>query len=66
MAEKRNEDRSFLILDGLIDPHNLGLLCVLLCTGAHELLFRRRRAVDLPHQLRKASKGAIEYILLRA
>ena len=63
MAEKRNEDPFFLILDEIEDPHNLGsIMRTADATGAHGIIIPKRRAVGLTASVAKASTGAIEYI----
>lgn len=63
LAEKRNEDPFFLILDEIEDPHNLGsIMRTADATGAHGVIIPKRRAVGLTASVAKASTGAIEYI----
>ena len=49
LAEKRGEDPFFFLLDGIEDPHNLGVI------------IPKRRAVGLTATVVKASAGAIHY-----
>ncbi|OTW73060.1 23S rRNA (guanosine(2251)-2'-O)-methyltransferase RlmB [Bacillus thuringiensis serovar roskildiensis] len=63
VAEKRNEDPFFLILDEIEDPHNLGsIMRTADAAGAHGIIIPKRRAVGLTASVAKASTGAIEYI----
>ncbi|CAH2464558.1 MULTISPECIES: 23S rRNA (guanosine(2251)-2'-O)-methyltransferase RlmB [Bacillus] len=63
LAEKRNEDPFFLILDEIEDPHNLGsIMRTADAAGAHGVIIPKRRAVGLTASVAKASTGAIEYI----
>ncbi|MES5924626.1 23S rRNA (guanosine(2251)-2'-O)-methyltransferase RlmB [Bacillus cereus group sp. MG9] len=63
LAEKRNEDPFFLILDEIEDPHNLGsIMRTADATGAQGVIIPKRRAVGLTASVAKASTGAIEYI----
>ncbi|MEB8700728.1 23S rRNA (guanosine(2251)-2'-O)-methyltransferase RlmB [Bacillus cereus] len=63
VAEKRNEDPFFLMLDEIEDPHNLGsIMRTADATGAHGIIIPKRRAVGLTASVAKASTGAIEYI----
>ena len=63
VAERRNEDPFFLILDEIEDPHNLGsIMRTADATGAHGIIIPKRRAVGLTASVAKASTGAIEYI----
>lgn len=63
IAEEREEDPFFLILDELEDPHNLGsILRTADATGAHGVIIPRRRSVGLTAVVAKSSTGAIEHI----
>ncbi|MBL1992514.1 23S rRNA (guanosine(2251)-2'-O)-methyltransferase RlmB, partial [Klebsiella pneumoniae] len=55
VAEKRNEDPFFLILDEIEDPHNLGsIMRTADATGAHGIIIPKRRAVGLTASVAKA------------
>ncbi|HEY4600415.1 MAG TPA: 23S rRNA (guanosine(2251)-2'-O)-methyltransferase RlmB [Cerasibacillus sp.] len=63
IANERNEDPFFIILDELEDPHNLGsILRTADATGAHGVIIPKRRAVGLTETVAKTSAGAIEYV----
>ncbi|MCM3620405.1 23S rRNA (guanosine(2251)-2'-O)-methyltransferase RlmB [Sutcliffiella horikoshii] len=63
LAEKRNEDPFFLILDEIEDPHNLGsIMRTADAVGAHGIIIPKRRAVGLTATVAKASTGAIEHV----
>ncbi len=63
LAERRNEQPFFLILDEIEDPHNLGsIMRTADAVGAHGIIIPKRRAVGLTATVAKASTGAIEYI----
>ncbi len=63
IAEKRNEQPFFLILDEIEDPHNLGsIMRTADAVGAHGIVIPKRRAVGLTTTVAKASTGAIEHI----
>ncbi|KGA98335.1 RNA methyltransferase [Alkalihalobacillus alcalophilus ATCC 27647 = CGMCC 1.3604] len=63
LAQSRNEEPFFLLLDELEDPHNLGsILRTADAVGAHGVIIPKRRAVGLTQTVAKASTGAIEYI----
>ncbi|WP_368505962.1 23S rRNA (guanosine(2251)-2'-O)-methyltransferase RlmB [Alkalihalophilus sp. As8PL] len=63
VANKRNEEPFFLILDEVEDPHNLGsIMRTADAVGAHGIIIPKRRAVGLTQTVAKASTGAIEYI----
>lgn len=63
IAEKRQEEPFFIILDEIEDPHNLGsILRTADASGVHGIIIPRRRAVGLTPAVAKASTGAIEHI----
>jgi 23S rRNA (guanosine2251-2'-O)-methyltransferase len=63
VAEERQEDPFFLILDEIEDPHNLGsIMRTADAVGAHGIIIPKRRAVGLTATVAKASTGAIEHI----
>ncbi|MDC3417776.1 23S rRNA (guanosine(2251)-2'-O)-methyltransferase RlmB [Aquibacillus salsiterrae] len=63
VAEKREEQPFFMILDEVEDPHNLGsILRTADATGVHGVIIPKRRAVGLTATVAKTSAGAIEYI----
>jgi 23S rRNA (guanosine2251-2'-O)-methyltransferase len=52
-----------ILLDGILDPQNLGaILRIADAAGAHGLIIPRRRAVPLTHTVGKVSAGAVEYV----
>ncbi|MFD0944162.1 23S rRNA (guanosine(2251)-2'-O)-methyltransferase RlmB [Savagea faecisuis] len=63
IAEERQQDPFFIILDELEDPHNLGsIMRTADAVGAHGIIIPKRRSVALTSTVAKASTGAIEYI----
>ena len=57
------EKQSFLILDGIVDPHNLG--AIMRSADATELdgiIIPKNRSVSLNATVAKVSTGAIEYV----
>ena len=65
LAEKKNEQPFFLLLDGIEDPHNLGtILRTADASGVHGVIIPKRRAVGLTSTVAKASAGAIEHVLV--
>lgn len=63
IAEKKEEDPFFLILDGIEDPHNLGsILRTADASGVHGVIIPKRRAVGLTGTVAKTSTGAIEHV----
>lgn len=63
VANNRNEQPFFIILDGIEDPHNFGsILRTADAVGAHGVIIPKRRAVGLTPVVAKASTGAIEHV----
>ncbi|MGX7109020.1 23S rRNA (guanosine(2251)-2'-O)-methyltransferase RlmB [Facklamia miroungae] len=63
LAASRGEDPFILILDGIVDPHNLGsILRTADATGVHGVIIPKRRSVGLTNVVAKTSTGAIEYV----
>ena len=63
LAEEREEDPFFIILDELEDPHNLGsILRTADATGVHGVIIPKRRSVGLTATVAKTAAGAIEHI----
>lgn len=63
VAESRNEPPFFLLLDEIVDPHNLGsIIRTADSAGVHGVIIPRRRSVGLTAAVAKASTGAIEYV----
>jgi len=64
-AKHKNEDPFVLILDGIMDPHNLGaILRSAEAAGVHGVILPKRRCVGLTPTVAKASSGAIEHIMI--
>lgn len=62
-AEQRGELPFFILLDGILDPHNLGsILRTADATGVHGVIIPKNRAVGLTSVVAKTSAGAIEYV----
>lgn len=62
-AKIRNEDAFILILDGVMDPHNLGsVLRVAECAGVHGIIIPKDRAVGVTETVVKVSAGASERV----
>ncbi len=63
ISKTKGEPATYLILDGIEDPHNLGaILRTADATGAHGVIVRERRAVGLTPAVEKAAAGALEYV----
>ncbi|WAA09449.1 23S rRNA (guanosine(2251)-2'-O)-methyltransferase RlmB [Fervidibacillus albus] len=62
-AEQKKEVPFFLILDEIVDPHNLGsIIRTADATGVHGIIIPKRRSVGLTATVAKASTGAIEHV----
>lgn len=56
-------DPFLILLDGILDPQNLGaILRVADAAGVHGLIIPRRRAVPLTLTVARVSAGAVEYV----
>lgn len=63
VAEEREEQPFFVVLDELEDPHNLGsILRTADASGVHGVIIPKHRAVGLTATVAKTSVGAIEYV----
>jgi len=61
-AEEKNEDLFVFILDGIVDPHNLGAIVRSAnMAGAHGVIIPKNRAAGLTATVAKASAGALNY-----
>ncbi|MFI3208393.1 MAG: 23S rRNA (guanosine(2251)-2'-O)-methyltransferase RlmB [Eubacteriales bacterium] len=62
LAESKNEDPFFILLDDIEDPHNLGaIIRTANLAGAHGVIIPKRRAVGLTATVAKTSAGALNY-----
>lgn len=62
-ARKRGEPPLLVVLDGIVDPQNLGaVLRTADGAGAHGVIIPERRAVGLTAGVARASAGAVEYV----
>ncbi|WAA12376.1 23S rRNA (guanosine(2251)-2'-O)-methyltransferase RlmB [Fervidibacillus halotolerans] len=62
-ADRQKEDPFFIILDEIVDPHNLGsIIRTADASGVHGIIIPKRRSVGLTATVAKASTGAIEYV----
>jgi 23S rRNA (guanosine2251-2'-O)-methyltransferase len=63
LAEEREEDPFFVVLDGVEDPHNLGaIIRTAECAGAHGVIIPKRRAAGVTETVLKSAAGAAEYL----
>jgi 23S rRNA (guanosine2251-2'-O)-methyltransferase len=64
-AASMGEDPFILILDGIMDPHNLGaILRSAEAAGVHGVIIPKHDAVGLTPTVAKVSSGAVEHILV--
>ena len=62
-AKVKNEAPFVIVLQEIMDPHNLGsILRSAACAGAHGVVIVKRRAASVTAAVAKASQGAVEYI----
>ncbi|WP_105614045.1 23S rRNA (guanosine(2251)-2'-O)-methyltransferase RlmB [Vallitalea okinawensis] len=61
-AKDKGEDPFIIVLDNIVDPHNLGaIIRTANIVGAHGIVIPKRRAVGLTAVVAKTSAGAIEH-----
>lgn len=61
-AKNKNEDPFILILENIVDPHNLGaIIRTANGAGAHGIIIPKRRATGITAVVAKASAGGVEY-----
>lgn len=61
-AKERGEDPFVIVLDGILDPHNLGaIIRTANLAGAHGVIIPKRRAVGLTPTVAKTSAGAVNF-----
>lgn len=61
-AEEKNEAPFVIMLDGIVDPHNLGaIIRSANCFGAHGVIIPKDNAASLTESAVKASAGAVSY-----
>ena len=62
-AESLSEKPFVVLLDGVVDPHNLGaIIRSAECMGAHGIIIPKRRAVGLTATVAKSSAGAMMHM----
>lgn len=62
-AESKGEDPFIVILDGIVDPHNVGaIIRTAECVGVHGIVIGQNRACDINETVFKTSAGAIAYM----
>ncbi len=64
-AKEREEKPFVIVLDGIMDPHNLGsIIRSAQCAGAHGVVIGKRRSASVTSATVKASAGATEHMLI--
>lgn len=62
IAKEKGEDPFLIILDEVVDPHNIGaVIRSANCVGAHGVIVQKRHSPGLTFTVAKASAGAINY-----
>jgi len=62
-AETKGEDPFIVILDGIVDPHNVGaIIRTAECVGVHGIIIAQNRACDINETVFKTSAGAVAYM----
>lgn len=60
VAERRNEKPFIVILDGIVDPHNLGaIIRTCECAGVHGVIIPANRACEVNETVYRTSAGAV-------
>ena len=63
LAKEREEKPFVIVLDGIMDPHNLGsIIRSAECAGAHGVIIGKRRSASVTAAAVKASAGAVEHM----
>ena len=62
-SQEKNEDMLFIILDEILDPHNLGsIIRVAECAGATGVIISNRRSATVNETVIRTSAGATAYV----
>ena len=65
LVENKNEKPFIVILDGIVDPHNLGaIIRTCECAGVHGVIIPENRACDVNDTVYKTSAGAVSHMLI--
>jgi 23S rRNA (guanosine2251-2'-O)-methyltransferase len=63
VAKSKNEPPFIIVLDGIEDPHNFGaIIRTAEASGAHGIVIRKRRQVQVTETVAKVSTGAIQHV----
>ena len=62
-AESQGQDPFIVILDGIVDPHNVGaIIRTAECVGVHGIIIGQNRACDINETVFKTSAGAVAHM----
>ena len=62
-AESKNQDPFIIILDGIVDPHNVGaIIRTAECVGVHGIIIAQNRACEINETVFKTSAGAVAHM----
>lgn len=62
-AQNKGEDPFIIILDGIVDPHNVGaIIRTAECVGVHGIIIGQNRACDINETVFKTSAGAVAHM----
>ncbi len=62
-AQEKNEDMLFIVLDEILDPHNLGsIIRVAECSGVTGVIISNRRSATVNETVIRTSAGATAYV----
>ena len=65
LAKEKNEPPFVVVLDGVMDPHNLGsIIRSAHCAGAHGVIIGKRRCASVTSAAVKTAAGAVEHMLV--
>lgn len=63
LAEEKGQKPFIVILDGILDPHNLGaIIRTCECAGVHGVIIPENRACDITDTVYKTSAGAVCHV----
>lgn len=65
LAQNKGEKPFIVILDGIMDPHNLGaIIRTCECAGVHGVIIPENRACDITDTVYRTSAGAVAHVLV--
>lgn len=64
-ANEKNEKPFIVLLDGIVDPHNVGaIIRTCECAGVHGVIIPENRACDITDTVFRTSAGAVAHMLV--